>query len=156
MCRFQSYTEDIPVNRLLKRALVFARRMLTTFMKHHKQYEVLLMKINRLYHRFENISDYVEISEVKSITSNVLFRYYSIAIRVAKEILRRYDYSLSKISEEMKSTPPFWIDMSILTLIHSFSQAGLTFFSPEFTISNNVCNRKVSKSFLFVSFVNLI
>lgn len=114
MCRFQSYTEDIPVNRLLKRALVFARRMLTTFMKHHKQYEVLLMKINRLYHRFENISDYVEISEVKSITSNVLFRYYSIAIRVAKEILRRYDYSLSKISEEMKSTPPFWIDMSRL------------------------------------------
>ena len=48
------------------------------------------------------------------MSSNKLFRHYVVAIQVAKEILRRYDYSLSNVSAETHLTPPFWIDMARL------------------------------------------
>ena len=114
VCRYQVYTTDIPMNRLLKRALLFADRMLKVFMHRHKQFGKLKMRTNKLLAAFENVSDNIEISQVKSMASNKLFRHYSEAIRVAKEILRRYDYSISNISSSIHTTPPFWIDMSRL------------------------------------------
>lgn len=113
-CCYQIYTEDIPVNRLLKRALIFAHKMLSVFMANHSQFSLLSSKINQLKQKFERVSEDIEISEVKAITANALYRHYSMALTVAKEILRRYDYSLSNISNDIKSTPPYWIDMSRL------------------------------------------
>ena len=113
-CRYQVYTIDSPVNRLLKRALLFADKMLQVYMHHHRQYGVLRSRINRLVSAFAGVSDDIEISQVKSMCANKLFRHYVVAIQVAKEILRRYDYSLSNVSKETHSTPPFWIDMARL------------------------------------------
>lgn len=114
ICHYQIYTENIPVNRLLKRALIFSQKMLSVFMTNHSQYSLLSSKINQLKQKFECVSEYIEISEVKAITVNALYRHYSMALTVAKEILRRYDYSLSNVSYDIKSTPPYWIDMSRL------------------------------------------
>ena len=114
VCRYQVYTTDIPVNRLLKRALLFADRMLQVYMHHHQQYGKLRMRINKLAAVFEGVSDEIEVSRVKGLASNKLFRHYADATRVAKEILRRYDYSLSNVSTATHKTPPFWIDMSRL------------------------------------------
>lgn len=113
-CRYQVYSVDIPVNRLLKRALLFADKMLQVHMHHHPQYGKLHTRINKLVNAFEGISDDIEISQVKNMSSNKLFRHYVVAIQVAKEILRRYDYALSNVSTETHSTPPFWIDMARL------------------------------------------
>lgn len=114
VCRYQVYTTDIPVNRLLKKALLFADRMLQVYMHHHRQYGKLRMRINKLAAAFEGVSDDIEVSRVKGLASNKLFRHYADATRVAKEILRRYDYSLSNVSTASHKTPPFWIDMSRL------------------------------------------
>ena len=121
-CRYQVYTEDIPVNRLLKRALIFAQRMLNECMKGHDSYVNLLAKINRLIAAFLGVSDYVEVSEVQHVTQNAIYRYYAEAIRVAKMILQRYDYSMSNISKANHVTPPFWVDMSRLYEMYVLSK----------------------------------
>lgn len=114
VCLYQVYTVDVPVNRLLKRALVFADKMLQVYMRDHNQYGHLRTRINKLVNAFAGVSEDIEISQVKNMSSNKLFRHYVVAIQVAKEILRRYDYSLSNVSTETHLTPPFWIDMARL------------------------------------------
>lgn len=127
VCRFQVYTTDIPVNQLLKKALIFADRMLQIYMHHHRQYGKLRMRINKLMAAFEGVSDEIEISKVKGFAANKLFRHYSDATRVAKEILRRYDYSLSNVSTKTHKTPPFWIDMSRLFEMYVLSLLRKTY-----------------------------
>ena len=121
-CRYQIYTEDIPVNRLLKKALVFAERMLHECMAAHKSYALLQTKINRMMTVFAGVSDDVEVSDVQRIPQNAIYQYYSEIIKVAKMILRRYDYSISNISQANHTTPPFWIDMSRLYEMYVLSK----------------------------------
>lgn len=113
-CRYQVYTMDIPINRLLKRALVFAEKMLQEFMAHHASYAAIQCKMNRVMTAFAGVSDEIEISPVHHVPQNALYRHYADAVKVAKLILKRYDYSLSNISNAYSETPPFWIDMSRL------------------------------------------
>lgn len=114
VCRYQTYTEDIPVNRLLKKALLFAQTMVHTWMQSHNSYRKIQRRINKLLIAFTNVYEGIDISQVQHLQNNKLFRTYPDAVRVAKIILRRYDYSLSNISEYNHRTPPFWIDMSRL------------------------------------------
>lgn len=113
-CRYQIFTEDIPINRLLKKALVFAQRMLQECMTTNENYVFLHARINRLMTAFDRVSDDVEVSKVQHIPQNAMYRYYSETINVAKMILKRYDYSISNISQVNYVTQPFWIDMSRL------------------------------------------
>ena len=126
-CRYQIYTEDIPVNRLLKRALVFAQRMLNECMAGHGSHAVLHAKINRAMVAFVEVSDEVEVSEVVHVPRNAMYRYYTEAVKVAKMILRRYDYSMSNISQANHATPPFWIDMSRLYEMYVLSKLRVEF-----------------------------
>ncbi len=121
-CRFQIYTEDIPENRLLKKALLFAQAMLSNMIRYGCQISKIQNRINKLINSFERVSDTIDISQVKSITTNKLFRHYPEAIRVAKDILKRFDYSISNISSDNHKTPPFWIDMSRLFELYVFSK----------------------------------
>lgn len=121
-CRYQIYTEDIPVNRLLKKSLVFAQRMLQACMNGHDSYAALNAKINRAMAAFADVSDEVEVSEVQYVPQNAMYRHYAEAIKVAKMILRRYDYSMSNISQANHTTPPFWIDMSRLYEMYVLSK----------------------------------
>jgi len=120
-CQYQVYTEDIPINRLLKKALLFAEQMVMTIDSLAKR-QKLQSVINSLKTHFENVSDEVSISEVRSMNGNKLFRHYADAIRIAKDILRRYDYSITEISEMKTKTPPFWIDMSRLFELYVLSK----------------------------------
>lgn len=121
-CRYQIYTSDIPENRLLKKALLFSQLMLNNLMKHGKYTAQIQSRINKLNCAFEEVSDRIEISQVKSLSTNKLFRQYPEAIRVAKSILRRFDYSISEVSAEKHKTPPFWIDMSGLFELYVYSK----------------------------------
>lgn len=110
-CKFQEYTCDIAENRLLKRALLFAKKMLQKSNTCDKHFEKLIQKINKCNSYFENVSDQVSLSEIRSIKQNKLYRDYGVAINIAKLILKRFDNSLSKINEQEKSVPQFWLDM---------------------------------------------
>lgn len=115
-CQYQEYTDDIPENRLLKKALLFSERILDRCdsLKRQDQYPEVHLRLNRLKASFSCISDDIEPYQVQKLSSNKLFKGYKEAIRVAKMILRRFDYSIREASSEQHSTPPFWIDMSRL------------------------------------------
>ena len=115
-CQYQEYTDDIPENRLLKKALLFSERILDRCdsLKRQAQYPEVHLRLNRLKASFSCISDDIEPYQVQKLSSNKLFKGYKEAIRVAKMILRRFDYSIREASSEQHSTPPFWIDMARL------------------------------------------
>ena len=115
-CQYQEYTDDIPENRLLKKALLFADRIINNYesLKAQSSYSEILSRLLRLEKVLSHISDEIEPYQVQKLSTNKLFKEYKEAIRVAKMLLRRYDYSISEASEEQHSTPPFWIDMSRL------------------------------------------
>ena len=129
-CQYQEYTEDISENRLLKKALLFSERILDRCdsLKRQSQYPDLQLRLNRLKASFSHISDDIEPYQVQKLSSNKLFKGYKEAIRVAKMILRRFDYSIREASSEQHSTPPFWIDMARLYemwVLHRLQKLGI-------------------------------
>ena len=122
-CQFQEYTDDIPENRLLKKALLFADRIIGNYesLKVQSSYFEIQSRLSKLKNRLDGISDEIEPYQVQKLSTNKLFKEYKDAIRVAKMLLRRYDYSISEASQEQHSTPPFWIDMSRLYEMWVFS-----------------------------------
>ena len=123
-CQFQEYTDDIPENRLLKKALLFADRIIGNYesLKVQSSYFEIQSRLSKLKNRLDGISDEIEPYQVQKLSTNKLFKEYKEAIRVAKMLLRRFDYSISEASQEQHSTPPFWIDMSRLYEMWVFSQ----------------------------------
>ena len=129
-CQYQEYTDDIPENRLLKKALLFSERILDRCdsLKRQSQYPDLQLRLNRLKASFSHVSDDIEPYQVQKLSSNKLFKGYKEAIRVAKMILRRFDYSIREASSEQHSTPPFWIDMARLYemwVLHRLQKLGI-------------------------------
>ena len=115
-CQYQEYTEDIPENRLLKKALLFSERVISRCdsLKRQSEYPEIQSRLNKLKSMFSHISDEIELYQVQKISSNKLFKDYKEAMKVAKMILRRFDYSIREAASEQRSTPPFWIDMARL------------------------------------------
>lgn len=122
VCSYQVFTSDIPANRLLKRALLFAQAMLQILFPSNKRTGELQSRINKITQAFAGVSDNIEVSEVKRCGGSKLFKGYAQAIKVAKDILHRYDYSLSNISKETHLTPCFWMDMSRLFELYVYSK----------------------------------
>ena len=109
-CRYQEYSVDIPENRLLKKALNFVRQLLQT-LPHSESRSSLEHTLNQCLSAFAHVSDEIEVWALKH---QKLFRTYSEAIRLAQLILRRYDYSLTKIQSSEEECPVFWLDMPLL------------------------------------------
>lgn len=123
-CRYQEYTFDIPENRLLKKALIFSEKVLDRFesIKKQSNYQEIRKRFNKLKQHFAVVSDDIEVSQIKKITANKLFINYKSAVKIAKMILRRFDYSIQKAGETEESTPPFYIDMSRLYELWVYSK----------------------------------
>ena len=113
-CNFDEYTVDIPENRLIKKALLFSSQILRTITENHSIGNKVKLMLSKSLALFENVSDEVQIKEVSLIKGHKLFSEYNEAIRLAKLILRRCDYSISKISSLDENIPPFTLDMSLL------------------------------------------
>ena len=113
-CDFDEYTVDIPENRLIKKALLFSSQILRTITENHSIGNRCKLMLSKSLALFENVSDEVQIKEVSLIKGHKLFSEYNEAVRLAKLILRRYDYSISKTSSLDENVPPFTLDMSLL------------------------------------------
>lgn len=112
-CQYNEFTVDIPENRLIKKALMFAQRELAR-LPNFKHYSKLSLLENKCLAAFSQVSPEIELRDVKLIKSHKLFREYDLAVKLAKTILRRNDYSIKKASGEKENTPVFWLDMSLL------------------------------------------
>ena len=112
-CQYNEFTVDIPENRLIKKALLFAQRELAR-LPNFKHCSKLFLLENKCLAAFTQVSPEIELRDVKLIKSHKLFREYDLAVKLAKTILRRNDYSLKKASDDKKPTPVFWLNMALL------------------------------------------
>ena len=113
-CNYDEYTVDIPENRLIKKALLFSSQILKTITENHSIGNKAKLMISKSLALFERVSEDVQIKEVTHIKGHKLFSEYNEAIRLAKLIIQRYDYSISKTSSVNENVPPFTLDMSLL------------------------------------------
>lgn len=120
-CQYQEYTVDTVENRVLKRALVLSKEYLV-MIKNHSQYTQFASELNKLLSNFTSVSDCVELRELKGVKPNRIYKSYGEAIRIAKMILKRFSYSISKAHTLEDSVPPFWIDMSRLYEVYVYSK----------------------------------
>lgn len=116
-CSFQEFGVDTFENRLLKKALQFAKIYLSTY-DQLVDTKGLLDLFNFINPAFEKVSTEVEIRKIKDYKSNRFFKEYDDALRIAKMIFERFGYNFSSIAENEIETPPFWIDMSRLFEIY--------------------------------------
>lgn len=112
-CSFEEFGLNCVENRLLKKALLFIRKYLPTYLNIGSEAYIKDL-INYISPAFDTISDEVDLSEIRHPKPNIFYKEYDEAIRLSKLILSRYGYNISNIEKETISTPPFWIDMSKL------------------------------------------
>lgn len=110
-CRFQEFTEDIPENRILKKALSFSIRFINQLPSFKSHLQELTPQLSMIGSAFENVSEDVTIAQVAKVNAGKIFRHYESAIKVAKLILRHFDYSIDNASETAQEVRPFCIDM---------------------------------------------
>jgi 5-methylcytosine-specific restriction enzyme subunit McrC len=120
-CRFQEYTLDHPENRLLKKALLFTERYFSQSPELNNGNR-LRTELNTTLAHFETVSDQIEISsQIRNITNNKLYREHTEAVKIAKQILRRFSYSIHEVNRSKAKVPAFWIDMSRLYEVYVYS-----------------------------------
>ena len=110
-CRFQEFTEDIPENRILKKALSFSVRFINSVPSLKSRMNDLKRHLSFIIPAFENVSENVTIAQVSKVNAGKIFRYYEATIKVAKMILRHFDYSIDNVSGNVQQVRPFCIDM---------------------------------------------
>ena len=116
-CSYQVYTDDIPENRLLKKAVIAAERIMMN-VKSLAVNDELRQKLLRLKSAFNSISTDVYEYQVKAVKASKLFRGYDDAIKVAKMILRQ---QANDTDSARGLLPPFWIDMTGLFELYVYS-----------------------------------
>ena len=114
-CQYQDFSANIPVNRLLKKALDISLHLLGDVRSRSKNMTGLtfLSSKMKLVEAFKNIDSDVCLESIKNYKFDKLNIYYSEAIRLAKSIIRHQDNVLNDGSGK-KKVPLFWIDMSRL------------------------------------------
>ncbi len=113
-CEYDDYSVDIPENRLLKRALRFSLSLINSMNSSQTVYPEVKRLVLKNLAKFDNVSDDVSTYSIGQIHSSKLYREYAEAIRLAKIILRHYDYNISKVGVQAEKVPPFVLDMSLL------------------------------------------
>lgn len=113
-CEYDEYSTDTPENRLLKKALLFSQALIRNMSHRHSSYLKLKLLMAKALKKFENVGDDVDMKSVAQIHLHKLFNEYSEAIRLAKTILRHFDYSINKAGITNSKITPFVLDMSLL------------------------------------------
>ncbi|MCK6639420.1 MAG: McrC family protein [Bacteroidia bacterium] len=126
-CSYDEYGLDHFENRLIKKALTFARGYINNHTGLSTKMSVLEM-FDYIFPAFENVSDAAEATEFRTIKSSVFYKEYENATRLAKYILQRFGYNITAVSGSDKiPTPPFWIDMSKLFELYVLSYLKQTY-----------------------------
>jgi len=113
-CEYDEYSVDVPENRILKKALQFSLGLINGMSSNQSTYPEAKRLILKNLAKFDNVSDDVSIYSIGQTHSSKLFREYAEAIRLAKIILRHFDYNISKVGVQEDNVPPFVLDMSLL------------------------------------------
>jgi len=115
-CSYDEFGLNNKENRLLKKALSFVKRYLPNYTQlfDFDTNNDLQNTFNFINPAFYDVSDVIELNEIKHSKTNAFYKEYEPAIRLAKIILKRFGYNISNTVKDKIQTPPFWIDMSKL------------------------------------------
>lgn len=119
-CNYEMYGYDSIENRILKKALIFTRNILGNI--RGIETKELYNLYNYIFPAFSQVSKDVCVKDLKQFKPNPLFKEYKEAILLAKLILKRYGYNISKVNSERIKTPPYWIDMSKLFELYVYGK----------------------------------
>lgn len=139
-CHFSEYSEDIPVNRLLKKALLIADGTLNRIASHSVSTESCNIRLflNRINNAFINVDGEKPVSHVVPHRRNKLNLFYSEAISLAGEIISHKENSISRQNNRKKFVRPFWIDMSRLFEVYVLAKLQDKYGSNiEFQVAGN-------------------
>lgn len=114
ICNYDEFGFNSIENRLLKKTLLFIQRYLPLLNSLNSR-EFTSDTFNYILPAFENVSEEINLNEVRHNKNNIFYKEYGEAVHLAKLILKRFGYNISTLDENQKiKTPPFWIDMSKL------------------------------------------
>lgn len=133
VCKYQTYGIDSAQNRILKKALLFCIRQINAYKNTSLDLSSLAETAKHIKPHFEGIGYDVSEKDIKCIKGNPIFKEYNVAIHLAKLLLRRYSYNITRIGNEEVCTPPFWIDMSKLFELYVFNKLRKVFNKEEIT-----------------------
>ncbi|ALC96523.1 restriction endonuclease [Capnocytophaga sp. oral taxon 323] len=123
VCRYQEFGMDSLENRFLKKVLQF----IISFKNTHSNYfagndESIRELITYCRPHFELISEELNVENLKKITTNPFFKEYEEAIRIGKQILKRFSYNITETTQQKVAIPPFWIDMPKLFELYVYKK----------------------------------
>lgn len=120
VCQYEEFGYNSVENKILKKALLFTQSALSNLNG------AADVDFKHLFHyvspAFQLVDAKVDVRELKNIKSNPLFKEYTQALKLARLILKRYGYNISKTTETRIKTPPFWIDMTKLFELYAFKK----------------------------------
>lgn len=138
VCRYEEFGINSIENKVLKKAFEFSKSVLSTINTDIKNGASSFCSY--IAPAFQLVDSEVNILELKHIKPNPLFPEYEHALKLAKIILRKYGYSISKTTENRMETPPFWIDMSKLFELYVYSKLKKEFPLPGEVIYHPTIN----------------
>lgn len=113
-CSFEEFGLNHPENKLLKKALNIGLKHLFEVQRAQKDLGDIDEVIRFIQPAFHNITDDIDVRDIKAFKPNSLFKEYNDALLLGQKILKRFGYNISKTFNDKVETPPFWIDMSKL------------------------------------------
>ena len=122
VCVFDEFGLNSFENRLLKKALSYSSRYLMAYpsLKNNSSLNQVFAYASSA---FQSVSESMEEAEVKNSKSNIFYKEYDEAIKLAKIILKKNSYNITNTpGSEAVKTQPFWIDMSKLFELYVYSQ----------------------------------
>ena len=134
-CNYSEFGINSIENRILLKALNFS----IAAMQNLKGIDTSKINsiISYIQPAFENVDAELNYEELKTISSNNLFKEYDLALKFAKLILKRYGFNISFANSDKINTPPFWIDMSKLFELYIFAK-----LKERFSMHNEVTYHK--------------
>jgi hypothetical protein len=114
ICQFEEFGINSIENRLLKKALNFCRSYIDNHKKLFDSDSDYVQLINYCSAAFAHVSDEVSLHEVQTCRFNPFFKEYKSATELAKMLLKKFSYAISKTITKEITSPPYWIDMSKL------------------------------------------
>jgi len=119
VCQYEEFGYNSIENRILKKALLFTQSALNNLKGTTIDFKHLFHYVNPA---FQLVDANISIRELKNTKPNPLFKEYTQALKLAKIILKKYGYNISKTTETKIKTPPFWIDMTKLFELYVYKK----------------------------------
>lgn len=121
VCQYQEFGVNCEENKILKKAYLFSSKLLQSYQGSFET-QTLDRIISYIHPAFAQVTDDIDINRVKQFKINPLYKEYEKAIKFAILILKRFSFNITKTNAKEISTPPYWIDMSKLFELYTFSK----------------------------------